>query len=212
MIRFNPQSRSSCSHIHAATPSSCMTTTNSQSRLGGVALRAQSSSRWTWTLLTSPLILPSRWPWRSGEATPRHNSGAVVLLAGPRLYVMHVLADRGGVRDVISSDGSPDRFPDLRRALIGGACRFVAVGPPRAASYKREASRGTGTNVHRALSAATNPNLRPINRGAEARGLAPPRLCDRRPMTYDTDRPPTPRLQPATFTMSSSSSPQGISS
>jgi hypothetical protein len=35
-----------------------------------------------------------------------------------------------GVRDVISPDGSPDRFLDPRRALIGGACRFVAVGPP----------------------------------------------------------------------------------
>jgi hypothetical protein len=34
------------------------------------------------------------------------------------------------VRDVISSDGSPDRFPDPRRALIGDACRFVAVDPP----------------------------------------------------------------------------------
>jgi hypothetical protein len=33
------------------------------------------------------------------------------------------------VRDVISPDGSSDRFSDLRRALIGGACRFVAVGP-----------------------------------------------------------------------------------
>jgi hypothetical protein len=76
---------------------------------------------------------------------------------------------------------SPDRETDSRRALIRGACRCVAVGPPRAAPYKREASRGTGTNVHCAHSAATNPNLRPINRGAEARGLAPPRLCDRRP-------------------------------
>jgi hypothetical protein len=106
------------------------------------------------------------------------------------------------VRDVISLDGFPDRFPDLRRALIGGACRFVAVGPPRAAPYKREASRGTGTNVHRALSAATNPNLRPINRGAEARGLASPRLCDRRPTTPtdhrrpDSDRRPSPCRPP----------------
>jgi hypothetical protein len=33
------------------------------------------------------------------------------------------------VRDVISPDGYPDRFPDPRRALIGGACHFVAVGP-----------------------------------------------------------------------------------
>jgi hypothetical protein len=33
------------------------------------------------------------------------------------------------VRDLISPDGSPDRFLDPRRALIGGVCRFVAVGP-----------------------------------------------------------------------------------
>jgi hypothetical protein len=113
------------------------------------------------------------------------------------------------VRDVISPDGSPDRFPDPRRALIGGTCRFVTVGPPRAAPYKTEVSRGTGTNVHRARSTATNPNLRPINRGAEARGLAPPRLRDRR---LYFDRPPTTRHRPATYTMSSSSSPQGIPS
>jgi hypothetical protein len=107
-----------------------------------------------------------------------------------------------GVRDVISSDGSPDRFLDLRRVLIGGGCRFVTVSPPHAAPYKREVSRGTGTNVHRAHSAATNPNLRPINRGAEARGLAPPRLCDRRPTTPtdhrrpDSDRRPSPWRPP----------------
>jgi hypothetical protein len=40
-----------------------------------------------------------------------------------------MVMDDGTVRDVISPDGSPDRFPDLRRALIGGTCRFVAVGP-----------------------------------------------------------------------------------
>jgi hypothetical protein len=71
---------------------------------------------------------------------------------------MHVFLYLGTVRDVISPDGSSDRFSDLRRALIGGACRFVAVGPPRAAPYKREASRGTGTNVRHAHCAATNPN------------------------------------------------------
>jgi hypothetical protein len=32
------------------------------------------------------------------------------------------------------------------------------VGPPSRSAYKTEASRGTGTNVHRARSAATNPN------------------------------------------------------
>jgi hypothetical protein len=98
------------------------------------------------------------------------------------------------VRDVISPQqdlrigtGSPDR-PDLSRALIGGACRSWQWVPPRAAPYKRGDSRGTGTNVHRACSAATNPNPKTDQRGAEARGLAPPRLRDR----PTTRRPPTP--------------------
>jgi hypothetical protein len=34
------------------------------------------------------------------------------------------------VRDVISPDGTLDRFSDPRRALIGGACCFVTVAPP----------------------------------------------------------------------------------
>jgi hypothetical protein len=40
------------------------------------------------------------------------------------------ILEDSSVRDVISPDGSPDLFPDPRRALIGGACRFVAVSPP----------------------------------------------------------------------------------
>jgi hypothetical protein len=46
--------------------------------------------------------------------------------------------EASSVRDVISPDGSPDRFPDPRRALIGAACRFVAVGPPLAQRHIKE--------------------------------------------------------------------------
>jgi hypothetical protein len=38
---------------------------------------------------------------------------------------------------VISPERSLDRFPDPRRALIGGACRLWQWAPPRAAPYKR---------------------------------------------------------------------------
>jgi hypothetical protein len=109
------------------------------------------------------------------------------------------------VRDMISPQpdlrigtGSPDRFPDPRRALIGGACRSWQWAPPRAAPYKRGASRGTGTNVHRARSAATNPNPKTDQRGAEARGLAPPRLR-LRPTTSTPPclRPHRPKVHPS---------------
>jgi hypothetical protein len=46
-----------------------------------------------------------------------------------------------GVREVISPDGSPDRFPDPRRALIGGACHFVAV-PPLAQCHIKQRQAG----------------------------------------------------------------------
>jgi hypothetical protein len=45
---------------------------------------------------------------------------------GSFTFLLHQLF----VRDVIYPDGSSDRFPDPRRALIGGAYRFAAVGPP----------------------------------------------------------------------------------
>jgi hypothetical protein len=64
----------------------------------------------------------------------------------------------------------------------------VAVPPLAQRHIKERLSRGTGTNVHRARSAATNPNPKIDQRGAEARGLAPPRLHDR----PTTRRPPTP--------------------
>jgi hypothetical protein len=123
------------------------------------------------------------------------------------------------VRDVISPQldlwigtGSPDR-PDPSRALIGGACRSWQCAPPRAAPYKRGASRGTGTNVHRAHCATTNSNPKTDQRGAEARGLTPPRLrTDRRSTHSDLNRTPAPprlRTDDLDTTMSSSSSPQG---
>jgi hypothetical protein len=83
-----------------------------------------------------------------------------------------------GVRDVISrrisgsvsrSETRPDR----------GRLPFCGSDPPHAAPYKSEASRGTGTNVHRAHSAPQTLTLRLIKRGAEARGLAPPHLRHR---------------------------------
>jgi hypothetical protein len=67
---------------------------------------------------------------------------------------------------------------------------------------KRGASRSTDIKVHRAHSAPTNPNdLRPIEKGAEARGLAH-LASDTRPATDDSS---TPTL---TNVMSSSSSAQ----
>jgi hypothetical protein len=71
------------------------------------------------------------------------------------------------VRDVISPHtGSPDqdRISGSARSETRpdrGRLPFVAVGPPLAQRHIKEGpSRGTGTNVHRARSAATNPNLR----------------------------------------------------
>jgi hypothetical protein len=46
----------------------------------------------------------------------------------------------------------------------------------RSATIKGEASRGTGTNVRRAHSAPQTLTPKTDQRGAEARGLAPPRL------------------------------------
>jgi hypothetical protein len=83
------------------------------------------------------------------------------------------------VRDVISPDGSPNRFPDPRRALIGGACRFVAVGPPLAQRHIKERPAGAREPTFAMPTAPPQTlTLRRINRGAEARGLAPPRLRD----------------------------------
>jgi hypothetical protein len=69
-----------------------------------------------------------------------------------------VTSDHECVRKVISPDESPDRFPDPRRALIGGACRLWQWAPLAQRHIKGEASRGTGTNVPRVHSAPTNPN------------------------------------------------------
>jgi hypothetical protein len=61
------------------------------------------------------------------------------------------------IRKVIS--GSPDWETDSIRALIEGACRVWQWTPlSRSATIKGGASQGTGTNVHRAHSAPTNPN------------------------------------------------------
>jgi hypothetical protein len=78
----------------------------------------------------------------------------------------------------------------------------VSVGPLAQRHIKERLSRGTGTNVHRARSAATNPNPKTDQRGAEVRGLTPPRLRDRRPSTPtehrrpDSDRRPPPCRRP----------------
>jgi hypothetical protein len=57
----------------------------------------------------------------------------------------------------------------------------------RSAIIKVEVSRGTGTNVHRAHSAPQTLTPKTDQRGAEARGLAPPHL---RHPTDDLDADP----------------------
>src|SRR5205085_1668011 len=58
----------------------------------------------------------------------------------------------------------------------GDASRSWLWAPLRAAPYKRRGTPGTQTNVLPCYSAPINPNRKPINEGAEARGrpAAPP--------------------------------------
>jgi hypothetical protein len=133
-----------------------------------------------------------QFPWLQRRHRPPHLSffSRQVLCPAPPHFDM-------SVRKVISGwiFGSVFRFETRSDR---GRLSCMTVDPlSRSATIKDEASRGIGTNVHRPTAPPQTLTAKTDQRGAEARGLTPPRLRhpndDRRPRRRPT---PTPCLHP----------------